>query len=84
MMDMLTVKQAAERLRVSVATVYQLCATRRLAHVRLGLGRGTIRIREDDLTAFLAGAAVRTPESARPPPRPRTLKHLTAPPAGSP
>ncbi len=55
---MLTVKQAAERLGVSAATVYQLCAAKLLPHSRVGLGRGVIRISEADLAGYLAGRRV--------------------------
>jgi excisionase family DNA binding protein len=55
---MLTVKQAAERLQCSPATVYQLCAARLLPHSRVGLGRGVIRIAEADLDRYLAGRRV--------------------------
>lgn len=59
-MDYLTVKEAAERLKVAPATIYMLCAQGRLAHVRVGTGgRGTIRIREQDLTDYLEEATVR-------------------------
>lgn len=54
----LTVKQAAERLQVSLGTIYHACADCRLPHVRLGRGRGTIRIREEDLGNFLQACAV--------------------------
>ena len=43
-MKLLTVREAAERLGCSEALVYLLCSERRLPHVRLGTGRGTIRI----------------------------------------
>ena len=72
---MLTVKQAAERLKCSSALVYQLCAERRLAHVRLGLGRGTIRIREDDLDQFVNNKTVQ-PNEAAPKLPPMKFKHL--------
>jgi excisionase family DNA binding protein len=52
-MTMLTVTQVAERLSCSAALVYQLCADGRIAHHRLGLGRGTIRITEDGLSEYL-------------------------------
>lgn len=45
----LTVKQAAERLNVSVDSTYQLCHDGKLKHQRIGNGRGTIRIRPADL-----------------------------------
>jgi excisionase family DNA binding protein len=52
-MDLLTVKEAAERLgRVSEKTVYKLCTDRKLAHFRIGAGRGVIRISEEDLEAY--------------------------------
>jgi excisionase family DNA binding protein len=73
-MRFLTVKQAAERLQVSAATVYQLCATRQLAHVRLGSGRGTIRIRDEDLAVFVARAMVQPAMPAAPKPTPLKLK----------
>jgi len=43
---LLTVKEAAERLRVSTATVYGLCKDGKLAHVRVG---NSIRIPEAEL-----------------------------------
>jgi len=72
-MPLLTIKQAAERLNVCPATVYDLCAQRKLRHVRIGgRGRGTIRIDEADLEAFLERAAVQPDEPDAPrPPRPR-------------
>jgi excisionase family DNA binding protein len=57
-MDLLTVKQVAERLQVSEATVYQLCAKQKLAHARIGVGRGAIRIDEDALAAFIQASTV--------------------------
>jgi excisionase family DNA binding protein len=55
-----TVKQVAERLQVSAQVVYQLCALRRIVHVRIGSGRGTIRITEAALQQFLEGCEVGT------------------------
>jgi excisionase family DNA binding protein len=57
-MSYLTVKEAAGRLQVSAGTIYQLCAEKRLAHVRVGSGRGTIRISEEALEQFVRGATV--------------------------
>jgi excisionase family DNA binding protein len=63
--NVLTVKEAADRLRVSPATIYILCAQGRLSHLRVGTqGRGTIRVREVDLQEFIDEATVR--EEARP------------------
>jgi excisionase family DNA binding protein len=48
----LTVKETAEKLGLSVATIYQLCAARKLRHERHGLGRGTIKILEDAIEEY--------------------------------
>ncbi len=52
---MLSVKEAAERVGVSPALVYQWCDERRLAHFRFGGRgrRGKILIDPADLDAFL-------------------------------
>lgn len=46
---LLTVKQAAEKLNVSLDTIYNLCCSGKLKHRRIGKGRGTIRIASSDL-----------------------------------
>lgn len=51
--DLLTVKQAAWYLNVGDRTVYSLCADNNLRHYRIGNGRGTIRIRREDLDRYL-------------------------------
>jgi excisionase family DNA binding protein len=59
-MDFITVREAAERLKVARATIYALCAGARLAHLRVGRsGRGTIRITEQDLATFIDQATIR-------------------------
>lgn len=50
---LLTVKNVAERLNISPSCVYQLVESGQLAHHRIGLGRGAIRVTEDDLTNYL-------------------------------
>jgi excisionase family DNA binding protein len=72
----LRIRDVAEILNVSAATVYQLCACGKLSHVRVGTGRGAIRIREEDLDAFIAAATVRPEELAAPRPPAIKLKHL--------
>lgn len=42
-----SVRDYAAAYGVSVATVYAMCAAGKLSHVRLGTGRGTIRIPDD-------------------------------------
>ena len=51
---MLTVQQVAQRLNVSVGTIYAACQSGRLRHYRIGSrGRGAVRIAEDDLESFV-------------------------------
>jgi excisionase family DNA binding protein len=50
----LTVRQAAERLAVSVDSIYAACESGDLRHKRIGNGRGTIRISAADLRRYQA------------------------------
>jgi excisionase family DNA binding protein len=78
---LLNVKQAAERMGVSAATVYLLCARRRLRHTRIGLGRGKIAIAEEAVDEYLKGREV-GPEAPKPTPAPRPrvrFEHLRFP-----
>jgi len=72
---LLTVREAAEILRVSLSLVYQLVETRKLACHRIGGRRGAIRISEDDIQDYLAACRYDRQEQSPEPPRPR-LKHL--------
>lgn len=49
---MLTVKQTAEKLGISKSLAYQLLAAGRIRHLRIGLGRGTIRIPAEALEEY--------------------------------
>jgi hypothetical protein len=52
-------ENAAHRIAVEWDdVVYALCSDDRLRHVRLGLGRGTIRIPTDAVDEYLAGRMV--------------------------
>ena len=51
--NFLTVKQVAEYLNVSLGCVYRLCTTNRLTHYTFGDGQGAIRIKREDLLAFV-------------------------------
>lgn len=53
---MYTVKQVAERLNLSLSSVYELVASNRLRALRLGTRGGAIRIRSEDLSACLSQA----------------------------
>jgi excisionase family DNA binding protein len=80
MMALLSVQQAAERLTVCPSTIYTLCGQRKLAHIRVGARRGTIRIDEADLAAFMENCKV----SEQSPRNAAGLKHIQVRPAGSP
>jgi excisionase family DNA binding protein len=67
----MTAKEAAARLEVGLSTVYLLCERGQLSHARIGAGRGTIRISEDDLRAFLESCRAGKPAPAR-----FELKHI--------
>jgi excisionase family DNA binding protein len=69
-----TVRAVAERLEVSPATVYALVAANKLRCCRVGLGRGCIRISEEQLADFLRGAEPK-PDPPASAPRVR-LRHL--------
>jgi excisionase family DNA binding protein len=56
----MTVREAAEILEVKTTTVYELCAVGRLAHRRVGVGRGVIRIDRPDLDAYIKSSRVET------------------------
>lgn len=50
------VREVAERLEISHSLVYLLISEGRLRCTRHGLGRGTIRISEDQLAEYQEGA----------------------------
>ncbi|WP_146599765.1 helix-turn-helix domain-containing protein [Novipirellula aureliae] len=79
--SMLTVNEVADRLNVAPSTVYGLLSQGRLKCYRIGLGRGTIRVSEDELARFLA-ATVSDPsehETEQPQEPRQSLKHIKMP-----
>jgi len=63
---MLTVREVAGRLRVSVGCVYALISRGKLPCHRIGVGRGTIRVHGDDLSTYLLDCKTEhAPSSAR-------------------
>jgi len=58
----LTVPEAARELRLSPASIYALCAAKKLRHQRVGLGRGKIVIPPDALIEYLARGTVKSSE----------------------
>ena len=69
------VREVAERLEVSVATVYALVASGKLKCYRVGMGRGCIRVSAEQLAEYLAGAEPKTSILPAPVRHPK-LKHL--------
>lgn len=61
MIKLLTVKETASILGVSLGSVYALVHSGQLDHRRIGTGRGTIRISEEDLEQYLEDSRVTTP-----------------------
>lgn len=60
---LLTVKEAAERLRVSTATVYALCNAGRLARVRISTH--SIRIAAGDLEGYVRSQRIQGAATTR-------------------
>jgi excisionase family DNA binding protein len=74
------VGETSERLEVSKATVYALVASGKLRCSRIGVGRGVIRISEEQLAEYLRGAETKAVDrSTAPAPPPFKLKHLRLP-----
>ena len=71
----LKVRDTAERLNVSESCVYQLVEAGKLACHRIGIGRGAIRISEEDIRQYLESCRYEKHEKPRRTPRPK-LKHL--------
>jgi excisionase family DNA binding protein len=73
---MLTVADVADRLNISKQVVYALVEAGDLPVHRFGLGRGTIRVSDEDLRSFVAASRVeKKTEEPRRAPRLK-LKHI--------
>ncbi|MBI1213772.1 MAG: helix-turn-helix domain-containing protein [Alphaproteobacteria bacterium] len=75
---MLTVKQAAEALGVSTGLIYAMVSARKIDHIRVGLGRGIIRIPEEAIEEYRKRNSVLAEDVRRTelPMAPPVLKHL--------
>lgn len=75
---LLTVKELAGYLGLSLPETYKLLQSNAITHYRVGAGRGAIRIRESDVESFLEkrkqGRTVVIPPPRRPSQSP--LKHI--------
>jgi excisionase family DNA binding protein len=74
-MGLLSVKDAAARLGVSPGLIYSLVTGRKLRYVRVGNGRGRLRIPEDAIEEYLARSTF-APQEAKAPAVRVKLKHL--------
>lgn len=76
---LLTINEAASRLQVSTALVYQLCARSLLRHQRVGVGRGVIRVPEEALTEYLQSREVCVKDKSPPLMKsgPKKFKHIS-------
>ena len=64
-----TVREVADRLAVAPTTIYLLCSQQRIDHIRVGVGRGAIRISAEAMNRFIEGATVQPESMAGAPPR---------------
>jgi excisionase family DNA binding protein len=79
-MRLFSVSEAAQKLSLSVNTIYGLCRARKLRHERHGLGRGVIRVPEDAIEEYRRGATVPTTQAgAGPVGRPSPPRKKAAP-----
>ena len=74
--EMLTVRETAHRLAISLSSTYGLIQGGKLPHYRIG---GAIRIAASDIEVFLAGCRQEKTAQVMRPPKPR-LKHIKLPP----
>lgn len=75
----LNVRDYAAAYGVSPATVYAMCSAGKLPHVRLGIGRGTIRISEDAVMQTYEQEKRQHEATAQDKPSRIKLKHLRFP-----
>lgn len=76
-LPLLTVREAAEQLSLSIASVYEMVRTCRLPSVRVGGRGGAIRIRPEDLEDFLQSSCQQTRKPSAPRVSRRVkLKHI--------
>ncbi len=74
--ELLTVKEVASWLRLSLAEVYRLIRSGAVSHYRVGPGKGAIRLREADVATFLEARREGPRKPPEPIPKPRLLKHV--------
>ena len=75
---LLTVKEVASILRLSLTETYKLVQSGAIVHYRVGPGKGAIRIEEDEVQVFLKNRQIGGGERAAVavPMRTKPLKHI--------
>lgn len=74
---LLHIKDVAERLNISSATAYELVNKGLLISHRIGPNKGVIRIKEEDLTAYITNCRNSiSPAIPKIAPAPMTLNHI--------
>lgn len=74
---LLTVREAADQLSLSIASIYEMVRAGRLPAVRVGRRGGAIRIRPEDLEDFLQASSQQTQKQSAPRVARRVkLKHI--------
>ncbi len=75
-MSLLTIQETAIRLRLTASSVYRLVNRGLLQAIRVGYGRGRLRIEETDLQAYLDAQRTETAGQPRRHAPRLALKHL--------
>lgn len=70
---LLTAKDVAEVLRLSISKVYELCSSGKIPHLRVG---GSIRFSRDALSGFINESVVDQSEGTKTPPRRLKSRHF--------
>jgi excisionase family DNA binding protein len=73
---LLRIKETAERLACSVATVYDLIKSGQLIAVKVGVGGGGIRVAEQDLASFIESRRITPASSSSQKAKKVKLRHL--------
>lgn len=72
----LTVRQAADHLKVDISTLYRLCKARKIRHRRIGTGSGRIVFTAADLASYMESCVVEVGPEPEPMPPPTRLKYI--------
>lgn len=74
--ELMTVKEVSSWLRLSLAEVYRLIRSKQIASLRVGPGKGAIRLRREDVREFLDRRRTGPANPPAPQRRISALKHI--------